>query len=263
MNRRFPVSASNTYYWLQIIAKQGPFHRQYRHRQHLDRQMIDPLSDVSTDRKGWAESRTPDTPRAYKRSPRSILGRQSIYHRYPTMDRRIHANDKNRQIRKQLRNGIPMNDDFANSFSSAQIDSKLPAFHSQNYINVVPFRLHWFRSGDIQRPKVTTLLDRFNSEGMEVHITDLSKGKKGSSQDFVGELIMLECVDVYEQEMLIRLDFVRQGSRAPLIVLTDNHTLDWSLLALREGADAIFTLNTPDDVIVARSNALLRRWPSS
>ena len=98
---------------------------------------------------------------------------------------------------------------------------------------------------------------------MEVHITDLSKGKKGSSQDFVGELIMLECVDVYEQEMLIRLDFVRQGSRAPLIVLTDNHTLDWSLLALREGADAIFTLNTPDDVIVARSNALLRRWPSS
>jgi DNA-binding response OmpR family regulator len=45
-----------------------------------------------------------------------------------------------------------------------------------------------------------------------------------------------------------------------LIVLTDNHTLDWSIRALHSGADALFTINMPDDVIVARSKALLRRW---
>jgi DNA-binding response OmpR family regulator len=71
---------------------------------------------------------------------------------------------------------------------------------------------------------------------------------------------MLECVDTIEQEMLARLDRVRSKSKAPLIILTDNATLDWSLLALREGADAIFTMNTPDEIIFARSNALLRRW---
>jgi len=71
---------------------------------------------------------------------------------------------------------------------------------------------------------------------------------------------MLECVDIIEQDMLTSLEQIRTYSNAPLIVLTDNPTLDWSLLVLREGADAIFTLNTPDEVILARSTALLRRW---
>jgi DNA-binding response OmpR family regulator len=63
-----------------------------------------------------------------------------------------------------------------------------------------------------------------------------------------------------EPEMMKAVITVRLLTQAPLIVLTDNHTLDWSIRALHSGADALFTINMPDDVIVARSKALLRRW---
>ncbi|MEZ4678975.1 MAG: hypothetical protein R2932_32645 [Caldilineaceae bacterium] len=121
-------------------------------------------------------------------------------------------------------------------------------------------RLLWFRMQRDQRPKVTTLLDRFDHAGMDVEIIMMS-GHYHRNQNLPQcALIMLECVESVEHEMLAQLNEVRATSKAPLIVLTDNHTLDWSLLALREGADAIFTLNTPDDIILARSTALIRRW---
>ncbi len=126
-------------------------------------------------------------------------------------------------------------------------------------IHTTLMRLVWLQADQIQRPKVTTLLNRFDSEGMDIHIVDLHQEKK-APPPLHCELVMLECINTLETEMLTQLSSVRSQSQVPLIVLTDNHTLDWSLLALREGADAIFTLNTPDDIIIARSNALLRRW---
>ncbi|MCB0061282.1 MAG: response regulator transcription factor [Caldilineaceae bacterium] len=121
-------------------------------------------------------------------------------------------------------------------------------------------RLLWFRTTHAQQPKVATLLNRFDSEGMEIQVIESVDESAASVNKMACELIMLECINTVEQDMLVRLNRVRANSRVPLIVLTDNHTLDWSLIALREGADAIFTLNTPDDIIIARSNALLRRW---
>lgn len=138
--------------------------------------------------------------------------------------------------------------------------TRLPTSHWPSQKYPIPMRLLWFRTNHVQQPKVSTLLHRFDSEGMEIQVIESIDDTQTSVKKLACELIMLECINTAEQDMLIRLNSVRANSRVPLIVLTDNHTLDWSLVALREGADAIFTLNTPDDIIIARSNALLRRW---
>ena len=74
------------------------------------------------------------------------------------------------------------------------------------------------------------------------------------------DLILMEYFDHLENDMSAALSKIRTESRAPLMMLTDGQTTDWSVNALKAGADAIFNLNTPEDIILARCNALLRRW---
>ena len=122
-----------------------------------------------------------------------------------------------------------------------------------------PLRVIWLQQTLQQLPKALGLRTRFTDAGMQVnlHLLDLENGVP-----LEGELILLECFGMFEQEMMKVLLKLRFFSKAPLIILTDNSTLDWSLRALHTGADAIFTVNMPDDVIIARSRALLRRWVS-
>jgi hypothetical protein len=120
-------------------------------------------------------------------------------------------------------------------------------------------RIVWLQEKMQSLPKSLALRTRFGDAGMQVHLhqRDLDADTK-----LDGELILLECFGMFEQEMMMAVFNIRLLSQAPLIVLTDNHTLDWSIRALHSGADALFTVNMPDDVIVARSKALLRRWAS-
>lgn len=146
----------------------------------------------------------------------------------------------------------------SNKFLHSEESSHRTSSHSSNC--QFPMRLLWLRTSHLLQPKVSALLNRFDSEGLTVHIIESFETDYTLEWSTTCELIVLECMNTGEQDMISLLYDVRMQSRVPLIVLTDNLTLDWSLLALREGADAIFTLNTPDDIIVARSNALLRRW---
>jgi len=120
-------------------------------------------------------------------------------------------------------------------------------------------RIVWLQQKMHSLPKALALRTRFGDAGMQVHLH-----QRGLDADtkLDGELILLECFGMFEQEMMMAVFNVRLITQAPLIVLTDNHTLDWSIRALHSGADALFTVNMPDDVIVARSKALLRRWVS-
>lgn len=120
-------------------------------------------------------------------------------------------------------------------------------------------RIIWLQQKIQPLPKAVALRTRFGDAGMQVYLHQLSLETDAKLE---GELILLECFDMFEQEMMKVVFTLRQLTQAPLIVLTDNHTLDWSIRALHSGADAIFTVNMPDDVIVARSKALLRRWVS-
>jgi hypothetical protein len=120
-------------------------------------------------------------------------------------------------------------------------------------------RVVWLQQTAHSLPKAVGLRTRFGDAGMQVH---LQQRNDDVETKLDGELILLECLGMYEQEMMIAVVTVRHLTQAPLIVLTDNHTLDWSIRALHSGADAIFTVNMPDEVIVARSKALVKRWVS-
>lgn len=122
-----------------------------------------------------------------------------------------------------------------------------------------PLRVVWLQQTLQQLPKALALRTRFMDVGMQVTLHQLELENPAALE---GELILLECFGMFEQEMMKVLLKLRLFSKAPLIILTDNYTLDWSLRALHSGADAIFTVNMPDDVIIARSKALLRRWVS-
>lgn len=122
-----------------------------------------------------------------------------------------------------------------------------------------PLRVVWLQQKLQQVPKALALRTCFTDAGMQVNLHQLDL-EENTALD--GELILLECLGMFEQEMMKVLVKLRLFSKAPLIILTDNYALDWSLRALHSGADAIFTVNMPDDVILARSKALLRRWVS-
>ena len=74
------------------------------------------------------------------------------------------------------------------------------------------------------------------------------------------DLILFESFDQVASEMNAAVNRIRLDSRAPLLMLIDDQSGACSLDVLQAGADAIFTISTPDEVILARCNALLRRW---
>lgn len=249
MNRRCIIRPNAQ--WIRITGDNGPFHRQYRHQQNLHRNL-----------RHWEAASEHEVP-----SPTShtdVMGAPNLRRQQFLSLRLSHQTDHTYRQRK----GQPTNDllgnhddpkwqsDYATNFPALQ--STANGAHNNN--NGPTTQILWFRTNTDQRPKVITLLDRFDSAGMIVHVCNSFEGLNSPRGSLLHTLIMLECVDTIEHEMLLRLERIRSQSNAPLIILTDNTTLDWSLLALREGADAIFTLNTPDEIILARSHALLRRW---
>jgi len=118
----------------------------------------------------------------------------------------------------------------------------------------------WVQQNLYHSPKALSLRTRFSEAGMQINVHQWSIDDVAP---VACDLIMLECFDIVEQEMINFLLKLRFFTQSPLVILTDNYTLDWSIWALRCGADAVFTVNMPDEVIVARSNALLRRWISN
>jgi DNA-binding NarL/FixJ family response regulator len=56
---------------------------------------------------------------------------------------------------------------------------------------------------------------------------------------------------------------VRACNHAPIVLLTEHEPLEWSLATLPAGADAVLSIHTPEEIILARCMALLRRWFSA
>ncbi|CAN5627550.1 hypothetical protein BH10CHL1_BH10CHL1_02510 [soil metagenome] len=122
-------------------------------------------------------------------------------------------------------------------------------------------RLVWVRRPGKELAKSRNLLERLSSEGIDVWVIEASN-LVNLAIDNVAEydLILFEYFEHGTSDMKSAVSHIRLGSRAPLMMLTDDPSVAWSLDALSAGADAIFTVNTPDEVILARCNALLRRW---
>lgn len=121
-------------------------------------------------------------------------------------------------------------------------------------------RIAWLRQFASNPKQVTALLDKFASAGMDVWL--VNGDHLPIEQMLCFDLILLESPSQSASKTRISLDRIRSGSRAPLILLTDDYSIQWSIDALQSGADAILPLNTSSDVVLARCRSLLRRWLS-
>lgn len=121
-------------------------------------------------------------------------------------------------------------------------------------------QIAWLRHFTISNDKVRRLMGRFAGEGIDVWL--VNGDHLPLEQVLCFDLILLESSSKSIPQMQKSLKRIRLGSRAPLILLTDEYSVQWSLDALQAGADAILPINAPNDVVLARCRALLRRWLS-
>ncbi len=122
-------------------------------------------------------------------------------------------------------------------------------------------RLVWVRRPGKELPKSMNLLKRLSSQGFEIWVIEASNLTNLVIEDVTDfDLILFEYFDHVANEMRALVSRIRLNSRAPLMMLTDDQSVACYLDVLQAGADAIFTISTPDEVILARCHALLRRW---
>jgi len=74
------------------------------------------------------------------------------------------------------------------------------------------------------------------------------------------DLVLLDAFDSVEGSVETVVARIRHESKVPLIMLTDGYSIEQLVVALTAGADAIWSLNTPVEVLLVRCKALLRRW---
>lgn len=136
------------------------------------------------------------------------------------------------------------------ALNSSRPPTQMPAMNA---------RVVWLRPV-VTKPqyRLNHLVERFSQAGMDVWIVNGSE--LPLEQMLCFDLILLESFGVAKKEMQPVLYRIRLGSRAPLVLLSDERSVDWKIQALRAGADAILSMTTSADVILARCQALLRRW---
>lgn len=88
------------------------------------------------------------------------------------------------------------------------------------------------------------------ANALEVSSTDLARA----------DLILLDAFDNVDGIVETIVSRIRFESRVPLIMLTDGYSTEQLVTALSAGADAIWSLNMPFEILQARCRALLRRW---
>lgn len=77
------------------------------------------------------------------------------------------------------------------------------------------------------------------------------------------DMVLIDAFDNFDSIVQMAAIRVRIKSRVPLVMLTQEHSSEQLVLALRSGIDAILSCQTPPDLLMARCNALLRRWRAS
>ena len=74
------------------------------------------------------------------------------------------------------------------------------------------------------------------------------------------DLVLFDAFANFEEAVQKAIVAVRLHSLVPLVLLTGDYASDQLIDALRSGIDAIWSSQTPSDLLLARCNALLRRW---
>src|SRR5690606_34608278 len=100
--------------------------------------------------------------------------------------------------------------------------------------------------------------NKLREHGLVVEVTCLEE--VSSDQLAAADLVMFNAFEQLEGILETVVKRVRLESRVPLIMVTNGHSTEQLVVALMAGVDAIWSLHTSTDVLVARCKAVLRRW---
>jgi DNA-binding response OmpR family regulator len=119
-------------------------------------------------------------------------------------------------------------------------------------------RILWLQSPEEETLRSSKIRSQLIKAGLWIHCLPMRHEPTPAWQ--VYDLIFIHSTT--PQETVQQIANIRAQHRAPIVLLTDQQAYKWSLATLPAGADAVLPLETPDEVIVARCHALLRRWHS-
>lgn len=125
-------------------------------------------------------------------------------------------------------------------------------------MELTPAKIALLHVGQRPNDKVLRLLARFDIE--TIHINVSAPDQLDPDQFADCDLILFEAFDHISNENQAALNWIRMGSRAPLVMLTNGARAERTISGLMAGADAVMSLTTSWDVIVAHCYALVRRW---
>lgn len=116
----------------------------------------------------------------------------------------------------------------------------------------------WLRQRRQIGDNALCLQQGMKAQGLCLEIADVFD--VSSTQLADADLILLDAFDRVDGTVETIVARIRLESRVPLVMLTDGYSTEQLVTALTAGADAIWALNIPVEVLMARCKALLRRW---
>jgi len=125
-------------------------------------------------------------------------------------------------------------------------------------MELAPAKVVLLHTGSRPNDKVLRLLARFDIQTINVNAS--KAGQLNPDQFADCDLIMFEAIEQISNENQAALNWIRMGSRAPLVMLTAGTRPERTISGLMAGADAVMSLTSSWDVIVAHCYALIRRW---
>jgi DNA-binding NarL/FixJ family response regulator len=126
------------------------------------------------------------------------------------------------------------------------------------HMELTPAKIILLHTGQRPNEKVLRLLARFDIQ--TIHINVVTTDSLIPDQFVDCDLILFEAFDPISNESQAALNWIRMGSRAPLVMLTHGARTERTISGLMAGADAVMSLNMSWDVIIAHCYALVRRW---
>lgn len=136
--------------------------------------------------------------------------------------------------------------------------SKFARPENSVYAGIGPARVVWLRQRNRLDSKGQELYRHMQEQGLSLTVADVFDVSHAELSR--ADLVLLDAFDSVEGSVETVVARIRYESKVPLIMLTDGYSIEQLVIALTAGADAIWSLNTPIDVLLVRCKALLRRW---
>lgn len=117
--------------------------------------------------------------------------------------------------------------------------------------------LVWLRQRQPPSADERILQSTFVQEGLSLEMVDTCEISNATLAK--ADLVLTNAYETMTSTTATLVARLRYRTRAPIVILTGRYSPDDLVRALRAGADAIWTVDTPPNVLLAHCWALLRR----